>query len=54
MNTSLHDHLLRDHHRSVPDLDGLPIDALHRFEHTEHDLNLIKLDHAHSPDDVRT
>jgi hypothetical protein len=54
MSASLHDHLVCDHRRSASELDGLPLEALHRFEHTEQELNLVQLDHVHSPTDIRT
>jgi hypothetical protein len=46
----LQDHLLRDHGRTGPDIDGLPLADLHRLEHVEHGMGLITLTHRHAPD----
>jgi hypothetical protein len=50
MRPSLHHHLTHDHGRAWRDLDGLPLEAMHRFEHVEQTLGLIDLDHWHARD----
>jgi hypothetical protein len=47
---SVHSHLVHEHRRAWRDIDGLPLDEVHRFEHVEHDLGLLDLDHWHPPD----
>jgi hypothetical protein len=47
---SVHSHLVHDHRRAWPDIEGLPADDVHRFEHVEQDLGLLHLDHWHSRD----
>jgi hypothetical protein len=47
---SVHSHLLHEHRRASRDLDGLPLDEMHRFEHVEADLGLLDLDHWHGRD----
>jgi hypothetical protein len=32
---SLREHVLREHGRTAGETDGLPLEALHRFEHVE-------------------
>jgi hypothetical protein len=44
---SVHTHLVHDHRRTARDIDGLPLDEVHRFEHVEDDLGLLHLDHWH-------
>ena len=44
---SVRDHLMRHHRRSAREIDGLPLEALHRFEHVEQTMGLIHLDHEH-------
>jgi hypothetical protein len=46
-------HLLREHRRTLPELEGLPLADLHRFEHVEHELGLIPLSHRHAADRTR-
>ena len=46
----LRDHLLRDHGRSEWEVDGLPLEDLHRFEHVEQAMGLNDLSHGHSAD----
>ena len=41
------DHLMRHHRRSAREIDELPLEALHRFEHVEQAMGLIELDHVH-------
>jgi hypothetical protein len=43
----LHDHLVSCHGRTGSDLDGLPLVAVHRFEHVEAELGLVELAHRH-------
>ena len=50
MGRSLHHHLTHDHRRAWRDIDGLPLEAVHRFEHVEHSFGLLDLDHWHEPD----
>jgi hypothetical protein len=45
--TDLRDHLLSEHGRDGSELDGLPLVAVHRFEHVEADLGLLSLGHRH-------
>jgi hypothetical protein len=52
-SSRLHDHLLRDHGRTEPELNGLPLADLHRFEHVEQAMGLNRLNHQHLVD-VRT
>jgi hypothetical protein len=44
---SVRDHLMRHHRRSAREIDELPLEALHRFEHVEQTMGLIQLDHVH-------
>jgi hypothetical protein len=46
----LRDHLIRDHGRSGREIDGLPLEDLHRFEHVEQVMGLNDLSHWHSAD----
>jgi|tagenome__1003787_1003787.scaffolds.fasta_scaffold20172535_2 hypothetical protein len=46
----LRDHLLRDHGRTAQEIDGLPLEDLHRFEHVEQELGLNDLSHRHLAD----
>jgi hypothetical protein len=46
-------HLLSEHGRTLPELTGLPLADLHRFEHVEHELGLIPLGHRHAADGTR-
>jgi hypothetical protein len=46
-------HLLSEHGRTPPELAGLPLADLHRFEHVEHELGLIPLSHRHGADGAR-
>lgn len=43
----LREHLERQHGRQSRELDGLPLDAVHRFEHLEQEMGLIELAHRH-------
>ena len=43
----LRDHLLSDHGRDGSELRGLPLVAVHRFEHVEAELGLVSLSHRH-------
>jgi hypothetical protein len=43
----LRDHLLSDHGRDGSELDGLPLVAVHRFEHVEAEMGLLHLEHEH-------
>ena len=43
----LRDHLLSAHGRDGAELNGLPLVAVHRFEHVEADLGLLSLGHHH-------
>lgn len=43
----LHDHLVSSHGRAGADLDGLPLVAVHRFEHVEAEMCLLSLGHRH-------
>lgn len=43
----LHDHLVSSHGRNGSELDGLPLVAVHRFEHVEAELGLLFLGHRH-------
>jgi hypothetical protein len=47
MSSGLHDHLVDDHGRTFQELVGLPLAAVHRFEHLEQALGLVSLDHVH-------
>jgi hypothetical protein len=49
---SVHSHLVHDHCRTSWDIDGLPLDEVHRFEHVEDDFGLLHLDHWHGRDGV--
>jgi hypothetical protein len=49
----IHEHLIRDHGRTGPEIDGLSLADLHHFEHLEQELGLIDLGHRH-PADVAT
>jgi hypothetical protein len=51
-NSRLRRHLSRKHGRSGPDVAGLPIGDLHRFEHVEQSMGLITLGHWHAPDGI--
>jgi len=46
--TSLRDHMLREHGRTGRETDGLPLEALHRFEHVEQAMGLTDLRHRHA------
>jgi hypothetical protein len=48
----LRDHLMRQHRRPAREIEGLPLAALHRFEHLEQTMGLIQLDHVHRDGDV--
>jgi hypothetical protein len=48
----LHEHLIRDHGRTGPEIDGLSLADLHHFEHLEQELGLIDLGHRHPADVV--
>jgi hypothetical protein len=52
-SSRLHDHMLRDHGRTGREINGLPLEDLHRFEHVEQAMGLNDLSHQH-PVDVRT
>jgi hypothetical protein len=39
--------MLREHGRTGPELDGLPLADLHRFEHVEQAMGLTDLSHHH-------
>ncbi len=43
----LHDHMVREHGRTGPELDGLPLADLHHFEHVEQAMGLTDLSHHH-------
>ena len=43
----LREHLERQHGRQAGELDGLPLDVVHRFEHLEQEMGLIELAHRH-------
>ena len=47
--TDLRDHLLSQHGRHGSELDGLPLVAVHRFEHVEAEMGLLSLGHHHRP-----
>ena len=47
---SVRHHLVHDHRRAWRDIDGLPVDEVHRFEHVEQALGLVHLDHWHGRD----
>jgi hypothetical protein len=49
----LHDHMVREHGRTGPELDGLPLADLHHFEHVEQAMGLTDLGHHH-PAEVGT
>jgi hypothetical protein len=46
----IHEHLIRDHGRTGPEIDGLSLADLHHFEHLEQELGLIDLGHHHAAD----
>jgi hypothetical protein len=46
--TGLRDHMLREHGRTGRETDGLPLEALHRFEHVEQAMGLTDLRHRHA------
>jgi|1185.fasta_scaffold811765_2 hypothetical protein len=48
MGSGLHDHLVDDHGRTSQELAGLPLADVHRFEHLEQSLGLVRLDHVHA------
>jgi hypothetical protein len=47
-SSRLRTHLLREHGRTEPNIAGLPLAHLHRFEHVEQAMGLISLRHRHS------
>jgi hypothetical protein len=49
---TVHSHLVHEHCRAWRDIDGLPLDEVHRFEHVEQALGLLHLDHWHGRDGV--
>ncbi len=49
---TLRDHLINDHQRSEPGIDGLTLEDLHRFEHVEQAMGLNDLGHRHSADEA--
>jgi hypothetical protein len=40
--------MLREHGRTGPETDALPLEALHRFEHVEQAMGLNDLAHRHT------
>jgi hypothetical protein len=46
-STRLHDHMLRDHHRTGREINGLPLADLLQFEHVEQTMGLNDLSHQH-------
>jgi hypothetical protein len=46
-SSRLRDHLLRDHGRTGPEIDGFPLADLHHFEHVEQAMSLNDLNHRH-------
>jgi hypothetical protein len=45
---ALREHLEREHGRNWREIEGLPLAAVHRFEHVEQEMGLIELGHRHA------
>jgi|tagenome__1003787_1003787.scaffolds.fasta_scaffold20585259_1 hypothetical protein len=47
-NGWLRNHLIREHGRTERELQGMPLEELHRFEHVEQAMGLLELNHRHA------